>query len=423
MMLTVNKKKLCGQNELVHAGFRLCEEIVRYGYEAYLVGGCVRDILMDKQIHDVDVATNMPIDELKDKFYWHDNNGEKHGTILVNFAGHYIETTQFRTDGNYSDGRHPDSVEFSQSFEEDTKRRDFTINAIGIDYTGTIVDYQGGQKDIEAGVIRAVGDPVERFNEDALRILRALRFASRFMFTIETNTAKAIHATKHKLSLIARERIGDEIRKASTYGDIQFYHFVTQLIEFGLTDIVEPCKCVDWKRAKLMLSRYVNEKEEHYLYAFPRQEYADLMLALMIAHSPNVPAVMKEFRYDNKLFGLMKFIKEYQNIGWSHFFTYDEVYRLTKASRSEHFRNYLRYMHAFCAFELTSQQIRRLHKANKSLAEHHDYITQKIVDRGYTGKEYGDALRKLETWICDYVFSTGSSPTQKEIGSYYNTGV
>ena len=95
MMLTVNKKKLCN-NELVHAGFRLCEEINRYGYEAYLVGGCVRDILMDKHIHDVDIATNMPINELKDKFYWHDNNGEKHGTILVNFAGHYIETTQFQ---------------------------------------------------------------------------------------------------------------------------------------------------------------------------------------------------------------------------------------------------------------------------------------------------------------------------------------
>lgn len=162
--------------------------------------------------------------ELKDKFYWHDNNGEKHGTILVNFAGHYIETTQFRADGNYSDGRHPDSVEFSKSFEEDTKRRDFTINAIGLDADGKIVDFQNGQKDIEAGIIRAVGDPVARFNEDALRILRALRFASRFMFTIEWNTARAIQETKHKLTLIARERIGDEIRKASEYGDTQFEH-------------------------------------------------------------------------------------------------------------------------------------------------------------------------------------------------------
>ena len=135
MMLTVNKKKLC-DNELVHAGFRLCEEINRYGYEAYLVCGCVRDILMNKNIHDVDVATNMPIDELKDKFYWHDNNGEKHGTILVNFAGHYIETTQFRADGNYSDGRHPDSVEFSKSFEEDTKRNQMFSKLIELVKTG-----------------------------------------------------------------------------------------------------------------------------------------------------------------------------------------------------------------------------------------------------------------------------------------------
>ena len=416
MMLTVNKKKLCN-NELIHAGFRLCEEINRYGYEAYLVGGCVRDILMNKQIHDVDVATNMPIDELKDKFYWHDNNGEKHGTILVNFAGHYIETTQFRADGNYSDGRHPDSVEFSKSFEEDTKRRDFTINAIVLDADGKIVDFQNGQKDIEAGIIRAVGDPVARFNEDALRILRALRFASRFMFTIEWNTARAIQETKHKLTLIARERIGDEIRKASEYGDTQFNYFVNLLIQYGLTDIIEPCKCVDWQKAKLLIGRYIEEKSEHYLHAIRRQEYADLMLAFVIAHSPNVPAVIQEFRYDNKLFGLMKFIKEYQDLGWSSSFTVSNVYRLTKASKSEHFRTYLRYMHSHYTMTLTSEQIRRLHKANKELVKYHDYITQKIVDRGYTGKDYGDALRKYEEYICWKVY-TGVGITQKQLDDY-----
>ena len=140
----------------VQAGMQLCESIHRHGYEAYLVGGCVRDIVMENigviakaNIHDVDIATNMPIEQLRKFYTTADNNGEAHGTILVKSGDTYFEVTQFRTDGVYSDGRHPDSVNFTKSFKEDTARRDFTINAMGIDYDGNVIDYNGGIEDIK----------------------------------------------------------------------------------------------------------------------------------------------------------------------------------------------------------------------------------------------------------------------------------
>lgn len=160
----------------VRSGVALCKDIEKFGHEAYIVGGCRGE----PGVHDVDIATNMPIDELYSKFKCTSNNGEAHGTILVIYDGIAFEVTQFRTDGEYSDGRHPDSVAFTKSFEEDTARRDFTINAMGIDADGNLIDCHGGEQDLENGILRTVGDAKQRFGEDALRIIRASRFAARF---------------------------------------------------------------------------------------------------------------------------------------------------------------------------------------------------------------------------------------------------
>lgn len=186
------------------------------GYRAYFVGGCVRDSLMGKPPKDWDICTDAMPEQMKAIF--HDRKlietGLKHGTLtVVGDDGENYEITTFRADGVYSDGRHPDSVAFVSSLEEDLARRDFTINAMAYDSSVGVVDPFGGRDDLENKVIRCVGNPDERFNEDALRILRALRFSSVYSFSIEENTAAAIHRNVSLLNRISAERIRDELCK------------------------------------------------------------------------------------------------------------------------------------------------------------------------------------------------------------------
>ena len=183
------------------------------GYEAYIVGGCVRDSLLGKEPHDWDICTSATPKEMKRAFSslsTHDT-GIKHGTLtVISVDGKPYEITTFRKDGAYSDYRHPDSVSFVTDLREDVARRDFTINAMACNKSG-IIDYFGGMKDLEAGVVRCVGDADARFKEDALRVLRALRFASTYGFSIEEKTAAAIHRNAPLLNGIAAERIREEL--------------------------------------------------------------------------------------------------------------------------------------------------------------------------------------------------------------------
>ena len=185
------------------------------GKEGYLVGGCVRDQLLGKVPHDYDVTTNALPEEMKEIFsdFHLVETGLKHGTVTVMCDGEPIEVTTYRVDGSYSDGRHPDSVCFSKSLIEDLKRRDFTVNAMAMTVNGEVVDPFGGREDLKNGVIRAVGDPYKRFEEDALRILRAVRFSSVLGFPIEETTVKAAEALLEKLTLVSRERCFIELKK------------------------------------------------------------------------------------------------------------------------------------------------------------------------------------------------------------------
>ena len=185
------------------------------GYQAGLVGGCVRDMLMGKEPNDFDVTTNATPEEMK--FVFRNERvietGIKHGTLTVLFDNEPIEITTFRIDGEYKDNRHPENVTFSRNLIEDLKRRDFTVNALYYDLDEGIQDCFGGIDDLENKIIRAVGDPYKRFNEDALRILRAVRFSSTLGFEIEKETKRAMLACKHLLKNISAERIADEINK------------------------------------------------------------------------------------------------------------------------------------------------------------------------------------------------------------------
>lgn len=187
------------------------------GYNAYAVGGCVRDALMGRRAGDIDIASSAtPIQlekVLKDNDIHFVETGLKHGTVTSIINHIPYEITTFRTDGEYSDNRHPQSVEFVNEIKEDLSRRDFTMNAIAYNDNEGYIDYFNGKSDIENRIIRCVGNPNKRFNEDALRIMRAIRFSSQLGFTIEDKTKKAIFENKLLLKNIAAERIFDELTK------------------------------------------------------------------------------------------------------------------------------------------------------------------------------------------------------------------
>ncbi len=190
------------------------ERLEAHGFEAYVVGGCVRDCLMGRSPADWDVCTAATPEEVLRVFkrFHVIKTGLKHGTVTVRSQHQNVEVTTFRLDGGYSDNRHPDAVTFVSRVEEDLARRDFTINAMAYSPTRGLVDAFGGQADLAAGLIRCVGEPDARFNEDGLRILRALRFAARFGFALERETAYSIRRNRHLLVNISAERLFKELK-------------------------------------------------------------------------------------------------------------------------------------------------------------------------------------------------------------------
>ena len=193
----------------------ILERLENCGYEAYTVGGCVRDTIMGRSAHDTDITTNAIPEQVIEAFsgYKVIPTGLKHGTVTILKNSVPYEITTYRIDGEYKDSRRPENVEFTASLTEDLARRDFTMNAIAMDRHGNTADPFGGKNDIGNGIIRCVGDPEKRFTEDALRIMRAVRFASQLGFNIEKNTAEAVHAMKGRLKNISMERIRSELDK------------------------------------------------------------------------------------------------------------------------------------------------------------------------------------------------------------------
>ena len=217
------------------AAVEIIEALRERGYKAYLVGGCVRDLLLDRVPADYDLATNATPDEVTRIFPRTWAVGAQFGVVLVPFENelegevqserpyshHHgcIEVATFRSDGVYSDGRHPDGVRFSSSAEEDVQRRDFTINGMLLDpLNHEVLDFVGGRADLASGIIRTIGDPRRRFTEDKLRMLRAVRFAARFGFRIDDATMLAIRILAPQAKMVSHERVRDELTKMLTEG-------------------------------------------------------------------------------------------------------------------------------------------------------------------------------------------------------------
>lgn len=191
----------------------ILQTIEAAGYEAYFVGGSVRDALLKRPIHDVDIATSAYPAEVKALFKRTIDTGIKHGTVTVMDHGQGYEVTTFRTESTYQDYRRPDKVTFVRSLSEDLKRRDFTVNALAMTHDGQIIDLFSGLQDLQRHVLKAVGDPFERFHEDALRMMRAVRFEAQLNFDLALSTKQAISEHHHLLTKIAMERIHSEFVK------------------------------------------------------------------------------------------------------------------------------------------------------------------------------------------------------------------
>ena len=222
------------------------------GYLAYIVGGCVRDALLNKTPTDWDICTNALPHQTKEIFkdYKIIETGIKHGTVTLLLDSIPYEITTFRTEGKYLDNRHPQSVDFVKTIDEDLKRRDFTVNAMAYNKTDGLIDLYGGQNDLKEKIIRCVGNPNERFSEDALRIMRAIRFSANLGFTIEEETKKAIFSLKSNLLNIAKERINVEFSKILLSDNTKVYHEFNEIFKlfFGDTSTIDANKLVKLPR-------------------------------------------------------------------------------------------------------------------------------------------------------------------------------
>ena len=257
-----------------------------HGFEGFAVGGCVRDSLLKKTPKDWDITTDaLPVD-MKKIFKKTFDTGIAHGTVTVLMDGVGYELTTYRIDGNYSDGRHPDSVSFSKNLSEDLCRRDFTINAMAYSNKKGIVDLFDGRKDLQNGIIRAVGDAKKRFDEDALRMLRAVRFAAQLGFKIDDDTFEAIKEKAKLLSNVSKERLFVELNK-SLNGD--FAQNIKMVYTSGLY------RYIGKEFAKLDKSIY-----DFYPRKFPNKKH--MYWAAFLENIDNVEAVKKilfELKSDN----------------------------------------------------------------------------------------------------------------------------
>ncbi len=255
------------------------------GYEAYAVGGCVRDSLLGKEPDDWDITTSARPFQVKELFRHTVDTGIRHGTVTVLFQGEGFEVTTYRIDGVYEDARHPSEVTFTADLKEDLRRRDFTINAMAYNETEGLVDAFGGIQDLKEGVIRCVGDAEERFGEDALRMMRAVRFSAQLGFTIEARTQEAVRRLAPNLRQVSAERIRTELVKLllSPHPDM-----LRVAWENGITAQILP----EFDRAMKMPQNHPHHKYsvgEHILHSLTAIEPDRILRLVMLFHDLGKP--------------------------------------------------------------------------------------------------------------------------------------
>lgn len=263
----------------------IIENLTMHGFEAYAVGGCVRDSVLAKKPNDWDITTSARPEQIKKLFRRTVDTGIEHGTVTVLLGRESFEVTTYRVDGAYEDNRHPKEVTFTANLEEDLKRRDFTINAMAYNDEQRLVDPFGGMKDLNRHLIRCVGDPKERFSEDALRILRAVRFSAQLSFPIEEETADAIRELAPNLANISAERIQAELLKMLVSDHPER---IMDAYELGITEVILP----EWDAMVGVAQNtphHVYDVAEHTIQAMKNVKNDKILRLVMLFHDMGKP--------------------------------------------------------------------------------------------------------------------------------------
>ena len=266
----------------------IIKNLQRHGYDAYAVGGCVRDSILNRKPEDWDITTSAKPEQVKRIFRRTVDTGIEHGTVTVLIGKDGFEVTTYRVDGLYEDGRHPKEVTFTSRLEEDLKRRDFTINAMAYNDDERLVDAFGGMRDLNYHLIRCVGDPKEHFSEDALRILRAVRFSAQLAFPIEPETAEAIKSLAPNLEKISAERIQAELVKLLVSDHPER---IQDACELGITKVVLP-EWDDMVGVKQNTPHHKYDVAAHTVHALQNVKNDKVLRLTMLFHDMGKP-VMK----------------------------------------------------------------------------------------------------------------------------------
>ncbi len=385
------------------------------GHEAFAVGGCVRDAIMGRTPHDWDITTSAKPAEVKSLFRRTIDTGIQHGTVTVMMNHTGYEVTTYRIDGSYSDGRHPEQVTFTDNLVEDLKRRDFTINAMAYNDRASVVDAFNGTSDLDNGIIRCVGVAEERFTEDALRILRAIRFSAQLGFTIEEETALAIKKLSANLKKISRERIQTELDKLITSSHPDRIKLVQT---YGLGEyIFDNAKVISASTDDIALTSFaismaqVFENISDVMETLPADHY--LRWAAMIIYEEQPDIVLKGLKFDNKTIDICRRLHAVSRLPIPQ--TKPELRRMIVRFGQDIFEEYVfTFLSALSLkgiYTLSSlEDIKMAHMLYREIIDDGDCISMKslaikgadLIAMGMTpGKELGVILDRLFNMVLD----------------------
>lgn len=280
---------------------QIISRLEKADFEAYAVGGCVRDSILGRSPEDWDITTSAKPEEVKRLFSTTIDTGLQHGTVTVVIEKEGFEVTTFRLDGDYTDGRHPDRVAFTSSLTEDLRRRDFTINAMAYSEKRGLIDEFDGERDLEDGVIRAVGDACERFSEDALRMLRAIRFAGQLNFKIADETFDAIKELSPNIAKVSVERIAKELEKLLLSGNPEY---IALVYETGIFSVIAPEVAMLFENGEISASIKALSKA-----SFPeKKELYQIRLAIFLEGlgADKAAKLLKRLKLDNDTINTVK---------------------------------------------------------------------------------------------------------------------
>lgn len=363
---------------------QIIEKLHNHGYEAFAVGGCVRDTLLGRRPEDWDITTSARPEQTKALFCRTIDTGIRHGTVTVMLGNTGYEVTTYRIDGEYEDGRHPNQVEFTADLREDLRRRDFTINAMAYNHRTGIVDVFGGMDDLEKGIIRCVGSADKRFDEDALRILRAIRFSAQLGFVVEEATWSGIKRAAPKLAKISKERIQAELGKILLSSHPEQ---ITQVYETGMAAYVSPA-----------FGR-IPCREICIPAALPPKKYIRWAAFLRPAGSGQAARILEDLKMDNDTIGKVKTL-----VSWSGVPVAAEPAAVRKAmSRME-----AEVWDAVCCLNGYGPAVLKL---TDQIRENGDCLTLRelaVSGRDLTaagaapGKKIGETLNRMLEWVLEH---------------------